>query len=216
MSAAPLRLPLFPLGGAILFPRSHLPLHIFEPRYREMVADVAQSHGLIGMVMLKGDWERDYYANPDVYEVGCAGRITTLARLPDGRYNLILDGVSEFRVVREVREKAYRTAHVQWCPAAPIDLDGATMRGLRELLIRFLGPPAHDLWRSLVEQRGLMGADLINFICFHLDVAPIEKQTLLAALGERAGCLLDILTFQVEERKLGPGGGASGSSGPLQ
>jgi len=209
-------IPLFPLPNFVLFPGVQAPLHIFEPRYREMVADVAQSHGLVGMIMLKGDWERDYYANPDVYEVGCAGRITTLARLPDGRYNLILDGVSEFRVVREVREKAYRTAHVQWCPATPIDLDGATMRSLRELLIQFLGPPAHDLWRSLVEQRGLTGADLINFICFHLDVAPIEKQTLLAALGKRAGCLLDILTFQVEERKLGPGGGATGSSGPLQ
>ncbi len=208
-------IPLFPLPNFELFPGVQAPLHIFEPRYREMVAEVAESHGMIGMIMLKGDWERDYYANPDIYEVGCAGKITTLTRLPDGRFNLLLEGMSEFRIVREFRDRAYRTARVQWCPAAQIDLDAATMAGLRELLISFLGPPAHDLWKSLVEQRGLGGADLINFICFHLDVAPIEKQTLLEARASRAGCLLDILTFQVEERKLGPGG-TSGSSGPLQ
>ncbi len=215
MADLPEIIPLFPLPNFVLFPGVQAPLHIFEPRYREMVAEVAESHGMIGMIMLKGDWERDYYANPDIYEVGCAGKITTLTRLPDGRFNLLLEGMSEFRIVREFRDRAYRTARVQWCPAAQIDLDAATMAGLRELLISFLGPPAHDLWKSLVEQRGLGGADLINFICFHLDVAPIEKQTLLEARASRAGCLLDILTFQVEERKLGPGG-TSGSSGPLQ
>ncbi len=215
MADLPEIIPLFPLPNFVLFPGVQAPLHIFEPRYREMVAEVAESHGMIGMIMLKGDWERDYYANPDVYEVGCAGKITTLARLPDGRFNLLLEGMSEFRVVRELRDRAYRTAQVNWCPTPQIELDAATMAGLRELLISFLGPPAHDLWKSLVEQRGLGGAELINFICFHLDVAPIEKQTLLEARVSRAGCLLDILTFQVEERKLGPGG-TTGSSGPLQ
>lgn len=215
MADLPEIIPLFPLPNFVLFPGVQAPLHIFEPRYREMLGDVAQDHGMIGMIMLKGDWERDYYANPDVYEVRCAGKITTLARLPDGRFNLLLDGVSEFRIIREFRDRPYRTAQVQWCPAPQIELDDAMMAGLRELLVAFLGPPAHDLWRSLVDQRGLKGAELINFICFHLDVAPIEKQTLLEARANRAGCLLDILTFQVEERKLGPGG-APGSSRPLQ
>jgi Lon protease-like protein len=195
-----------------------VPLHIFEPRYRQMVADVATSHRIIGMMMLKGEWERDYHAFPDLYEIGCAGRISDLTRLPDGRFNLVLDGLAEFRVVREVRDRQYRQAEIQWCPAPAekLALDDAAMTALRDLLITYLGEPAREVWRSLVEQRGLRDANLINFICFHLDVTPIEKQTLLEARGARTGCLIDVLTFRLEERKLGPGGGPPGSSGRLQ
>src|SRR5580692_4041569 len=210
-------IPIFPLPNFVVFPSVQVPLHIFEPRYREMIADVADGHGIIGMMMLKGDWERDYHAFPDLYEIGCAGRISNLTELPDGRYNLILNGLAEFRVVREVRERSYRQAEVQWCPAPPeqLALDDQAMADLRELLVAYLGEPAREVWRSIVEQRGLRNADLINFICFHLDVPPIEKQTLLEARGGRTACLIDVLTFKLEERKLGPGG-SSGSSGPVQ
>ena len=210
-------IPVFPLPNFVLFPGVQVPLHIFEPRYREMVADVANAHRIVGMMMLKGEWERDYHAFPDLYEIGCAGRISDLTRLPDGRFNLVLDGLAEFRVVREVRERSYRQAEIQWCPA-PADkltLDAAAMTALRDLLVTYLGEPAREVWRSLVEQRGLRDADLINFICFHLDVTPIEKQTLLEARGTRAACLIDVLTFRLEERKLGPGGPA-GSFGRVQ
>jgi Lon protease-like protein len=210
-------IPLFPLPNFVVFPGVQVPLHIFEPRYREMVADVAEGHGIIGMMMLKDDWERDYDAFPDIYEFGCAGKISNLSRLPDGRCNLILNGLAEFRVVRELRDRSFRQAQVQWCPApaAELVLDPVAMDGLRDLLVTFLGEPAREVWRSLVEQRGLRDAELINFICFHLDVSPIEKQTLLEARGGRAGCLLDVLTFKLEERKLGPAGSA-GSSSPVQ
>jgi Lon protease-like protein len=210
-------IPIFPLPNFVLFPGVKVPLHIFEPRYREMVAEVSHSHGLIGMMMLKGDWERDYYGSPDVYQIGCAGKINALVQLPDGKFNLMLDGVSEFRVVREIRERSFREAQVQWCapPAGKPELDAAAMENLHDLLARFLGQAAQDVWSSLVEQRGLRGAELVNFICFHLDIPPIEKQTLLEAGEARAECLLDVLTFKLEERKLGPteeGGG----SGPVQ
>jgi uncharacterized protein len=210
-------IPLFPLPNFVVFPGVQVPLHIFEPRYREMIADVADRYGIIGMMMLKDDWERDYDAFPDIYEFGCAGKISNLTRLPDGRYNLILDGLAEFRVVREVRERPYRQAQVQWCPAAAAELalDPLAMEGLRDLLVAYLGEPAREVWRSLVEQRGLRNAELINFICFHLDIPPIEKQTLLEARGGRAECLIDVLTFKLEERKLGPAG-SPGSSGPVQ
>jgi uncharacterized protein len=210
-------IPVFPLPNFVLFPGVQVPLHIFEPRYREMVADVATAHRIIGMMMLKGEWERDYHAFPDLYEIGCAGRISDLTKLPDGRFNLVLDGLAEFRVVREVRDRQYRQAEIQWSPtpAEKLALDDAAMTSLRELLITYLGESAREVWRSLVEQRGLRDADLINFICFHLDVTPIEKQTLLEARGARTACLIDVLTFRLEERKLGPGGPA-GSSGRLQ
>jgi Lon protease-like protein len=208
-------IPIFPLPNFVLFPGIKAPLHIFEPRYREMVAEVAHQHGIVGMVMLKGDWEHDYHAYPDIFEIGCAGRITNLARLPDGRFNLTLDGFSEFRVTRELRERAFRQAIVQWQPSPAVALDDQAMENLRELLVRFLGPTALDVWRTLVEHRGLRGSELINFICFHLDVPSLEKQTLLEAGETRADCLLDVLTFKLEERKLGPGG-PSGGSAPVQ
>jgi uncharacterized protein len=211
-------IPLFPLPNFVLFPGLNVPLHIFEPRYREMVGDVAQTHGIIGMMMLKGDWERDYYAYPDIYAIGCAGKIAALSTLPDGRFNLILQGVSEFRVVREIRQRCYRLAEVDWCtvPSATLEFDERAMMTLHQLLVSFLGEAANEVWKSLVEERGLRGAALINSICFHLDIAPIEKQTLLEAGESRGSCLLDVLTFKAEERKLGPGSTGGGRSGPAQ
>ena len=164
MAELPEIIPIFPLPNFVVFPSVQVPLHIFEPRYREMIADVADGHGIIGMMMLKGDWERDYHAFPDLYEIGCAGKISNLTKLPDGRYNLILNGLAEFRVVREVRERSYRQAEVQWCPAPPeqLALDDQAMADLRELLVAYLGEPAREVWRSIVEQRGLRNADQIG------------------------------------------------------
>jgi uncharacterized protein len=211
----PIIIPLFPLPNLVLFPGVRVPLHIFEPRYREMIADVAHGDRIVGMMLLKGEWERDYYAHPDVFEIGCAGRIDELVRLSDGRYNLVLEGVSEFRVVREVRDHSYRRAEVEWCPApaGALDCDFETVEGLREMLFAYLGAPAREAWRTLVEERGLAGAELINFLCFHLDVSPLEKQTMLEALADRIDCLMDVLSFRLEERKLGPPGGG-GRGGP--
>ncbi len=212
MAKLPNIIPLFPLPNLVLFPEVAVPLHIFEPRYREMVADVSQAHGIIGMVLLKAEWEREYYAHPDIYQMGCAGQITASAKLADGNYNLVLNGTSEFRVIREIRDRSYRQAEVEWCPVEPgaLDLDAEALEGLRELLFSYLGDTAPAAWRSLMEQQGLGGADLVNFLCFHLDLPPIEKQTMLEARDGRVDCLFDILTFKLEERKLGPGpqGGA--------
>jgi Lon protease-like protein len=205
-------IPLFPLPNLVLFPGVRVPLHIFEPRYREMIAGVADRERVIGMMLLKGDRPADYHAYPDIFEIGCAGRVNELVRLPDGRYNLVLEGFAEFRVLREIRERSYRQAEVQWCPVEPesLECDVETFEGLREMLFSYLGPPAQEAWRMLVEQRGLHGADLINFLCFHLDLAPIEKQTMLEALSDRVESLLDVLAFRLEERKLGSGGPRGG------
>ena len=105
----PLTIPIFPLPGAILFPRSQLPLHIFEPRYREMVRDAMDGAGQIGMIQplsLEGD-------KPPLYEVGCVGDIVGVEELDDGRFNIVLHGANRFRLVREVgAETAYRCARV--------------------------------------------------------------------------------------------------------
>lgn len=212
MAELPTIIPIFPLPNLVLFPGLSVPLHIFEPRYREMIADVADRHGIIGMALLKGEWQADYHAFPDIFEVGCAGKIGGLVKLADGRYNLVLEGREEFRVVREIRDRAYRQAQVNWCPVGPgkLDCDAETMDALREMLFSYLGKAAQEAWRSIVEQRGLRGAELVNFLCFHLDITPLEKQTLLEALADRVDCLLDVLTFKLEERKRGPAGTGGG------
>ena len=94
-------LPLFPLPNVVLFPNVFLPLHIFEPRYREMVADALAGDRLIGMVLLRPGWEHDYEGRPPVYPIGCSGVITHVERLPDGRYNIVLRGLERFRIVEE-------------------------------------------------------------------------------------------------------------------
>ena len=95
--AAPLRIPVFPLAGALLFPRTQLPLHIFEPRYRAMVRDALAGDRLIGMIQ-----PRDSHEPPALYRIGCLGRIEAAEELEDGRFNIVLEGLSRFRIVQEV------------------------------------------------------------------------------------------------------------------
>ena len=103
-------LPLFPLPNVVLFPNVFLPLHIFEPRYREMVADALAGDRLIGMVLLRPGWEHDYEGRPPVYPIGCSGVITHVERLADGRYNIVLRGLERFRIVEEDHARRYRRA----------------------------------------------------------------------------------------------------------
>jgi Lon protease-like protein len=91
-----LRVPIFPLAGAVLFPRAQLPLHIFEPRYRAMVRDALAGDQQIAMVQ-----PRDSGEPPGLFEVGCIGRIVGSEELDDGRFNIVLEGVSRFRIAGE-------------------------------------------------------------------------------------------------------------------
>src|SRR5688572_12253917 len=116
-------LPIFPLPNVVLFPNVFLPLHIFEARYREMVADALASDRLIGMTLLRPGWERDYEGRPPVYAIGCSGVITHVERLPDGRYNLVLRGLERFRIVEEDSAKAYRRAAIEPLIERPLETD---------------------------------------------------------------------------------------------
>jgi Lon protease-like protein len=100
---ATLRIPIFPLAGAVLFPRAQLPLHIFEPRYRAMVRDALAGDQLIGMVQPRPGPESDpaLAERPPVFDIGCLGRITGSEALDDGRFNIVLEGLGRFRIARE-------------------------------------------------------------------------------------------------------------------
>jgi Lon protease-like protein len=95
------RLSVFPLPGALLFPEMHLPLHIFEPRYRAMVSDAMARDRRIGMIQPRPGAER-HEDSPPLFEIGCVGRIAEVEALDDGRYNLVLEGVALFRIAREL------------------------------------------------------------------------------------------------------------------
>ena len=96
MSPSARRLSIFPLGRAILFPRMHLPLHIFEPRYRSLISDAMARDQRIGMIQPRSTDDPS-----DLFEIGCIGRIMDIQAMEDGRYNIVLEGESRFRMVGE-------------------------------------------------------------------------------------------------------------------
>jgi len=109
----PPTIPIFPLPNVVLFPNVFLPLHIFEPRYREMVADALAGDRIIGMALLRPGWESDYEGRPPVYSIGCAGLITFSEQHSDGRYNIVLRGLEKFRITGEDHSHSYRVAEVE-------------------------------------------------------------------------------------------------------
>ena len=112
---------LFPLPNVVLFPQVMLPLHVFEPRYRRLTADALAGDRLITMALLRPGWEADYHGRPAVYSAGCAGRLERCEPLEDGRFNILLRGLSRFRVVEEHAGEPYRLATVEVLSDEPGD-----------------------------------------------------------------------------------------------
>jgi uncharacterized protein len=191
-------IPIFPLPNVVLFPDVPLPLHIFEPRYREMVRDALAGSGLIGMVLLRGEWEEDYHAAPDVYRTGCVGRIVETTPLPDGKFNIVLAGVREFTIVSEQRERMYRQATVEWREPESQSLPAGLRARLIHMIERYVGRSGDDLARELLGDARLDDQTLVNFFAFWLDFGVVEKQCLLEARGsDRAHRLLEVLEFHL-------------------
>lgn len=112
---------LFPLPNVVLFPRAVLPLHIFEDRYRAMTADVLDSSGHLAMALLKPGWEKNYHGRAEIEEIVCIGKILTHEKLPDGKYNFLLQGHTRARITREHDNHPYRIAHLEALEENPID-----------------------------------------------------------------------------------------------
>ncbi len=213
MGAKPARIPLFPLAGAILLPRAQLPLHIFEPRYRDMVRDALAGPGRIGMIQPRPAPGEGEAAEPaQLFHTGCLGEIVAAEELDDGRFNIVLHGSSRFRLIAE-RDlgTAYRQADVDL--AAFDDSDP---------------PPLHLVQRAEVEREARRFGDalglavdwnavgqlddemLVNAIA---QVAPFDvgaKQALLEepTLAGRADLVVQLMQFQ----RLAPGGADVGQT----
>jgi Lon protease-like protein len=194
----PPAIPIFPLPNVVLFPNVFLPLHIFEPRYRQMVDAALNGDRIIGMVLLRPGWERDYEGRPPVYPIGCAGVITHAERLPDGRFNIVLRGMEKFRVTGEDTGHPYRLADVVAVPEPLADTVRAEIRGERRRLEALLVPQPEGSPDAKVPS-SMPDEDLVNALAQYLEFEPVEKQALLERDGVLARCrsLIELLEMKV-------------------
>jgi uncharacterized protein len=199
----PTRLPVFPLPNVVFFPRTYLPLHIFEPRYRRMVADAGVGSRCIAMALLKEGWESDYYGNPEIYSTLCVGRIISMHPLSDGRSNILLQGLERGVLQEEHFEKPYREATIRLKPKLPEEgLSEGVRRALIEVLSRYL--QTRDdcaAWQGFFRE-DVSDEVLVNTLSTYLECTPLEKQFLLEADGllQRARRLNDLIQFMLHDR----------------
>jgi Lon protease-like protein len=199
----PPTIPVFPLPNVVLFPTVSLPLHIFEPRYREMVADALEGDRIIGMALLCPGWEGSYDGRPPIYPLGCAGLITHAERLSDGRYNIVLRGLEKFRVVREHEHRSYRTADVDPIMETLSDSDRDLVRLERGRLEALLVPQPAGRGVDRKMPTAMSDEDLVNALAQYLELEIVEKQALLERDGLVARCrsLIDLLEMKVMVRR---------------
>ncbi|WP_440672497.1 LON peptidase substrate-binding domain-containing protein [Candidatus Pelagibacter sp. HIMB1715] len=180
MKNLPAELPVFPLSNFIIFPKTSVPLNIFEPRYIDMVNDSMKSNKLIGMIQPKKS--SDQHGVPELYQVGCVGKITSFRETEDGRYLIELKGISRFKNIKEIQsEKKYRILKVNYDNFAR-DLD----ERIEELKFSDLELIFKDL-KSLFEKKGF----IINW-------KALEKQS----LDETINALAMASPFTLEEKQI--------------
>jgi Lon protease-like protein len=192
-------IPIFPLPTVVLFPNVFLPLHIFEPRYRQMVTDALSGDRIIGMTLLRSAAETGDAQAP-VYDIGCSGVITHVERLADGRFNLILRGVEKFRILGEedpAPGQPYRKALVAGVDETVADEDRDPLAVERQRLETRLAPLFERARAESFLPQTMPDADLVNALAQYLEFEPLERQALLEQPGPLARCrammeLLDV------------------------
>lgn len=196
-------LPVFPLTGMLLLPGTILPLHIFEPRYRNLVEDALQGDAVFGMIQpfVAQQDNRPLHGaekeRPELYRVGCAGHIERWEKLPDGRYVIQLRGVNRFRSEQEMPLlRGYRRMRANYSAFPDFSAEQG-WRCDRDAVIEALARYAtvHGLELELDQVRRLADVELINLLGVALPFHPAEKQALLEApsLKDRETVLLDLL-----------------------
>ncbi len=198
----PSELPIFPLSGALLLPWGRLPLNIFEPRHLNMTLDSLRSGRLIGMIQpdvdkakIQSDTQKP---EPAIYNVGCAGRVTSFEETEDGRLLIVLRGLIRFRVEQEIEGRlGYRRVRPRYEPFKS-DLDApAGVKFDRTMILAHLKPylEAQHVPISADVIKGLSDATLVNSLCMICPFDPREKQALLecADIDARAETLAKLL-----------------------
>ena len=202
---------LFPLPNLVMFPHVVQPLHIFEPRYREMLQDALADDQLLAMSLLAPGWEAVYDGRPPVESVVCLGRVLSHTRLEDGSSNLLLLGQHRAEIVRELPpQRSFREADVQLLCDDYESLSDASSQALRRDMLQYFRRllPAGQAAQEHYEQ--LRGNDvplgmLTDVVSFTLQLSLAEKQTLLAEsnVQQRAALLLEHLDSILKSRHEG-------------
>jgi uncharacterized protein len=189
-------LPLFPLPNLVFFPKTRLPLHVFEPRYRQMVTDALQGEKRFGIVLLRPGWETEYFGAPAIHQCGTLGTIEQAVSLDDGRFNLLVHGDVRFRVLSEVAGEPYRTARVVATPETSRTPEDAYAQRewLAELARTYLKFLPDQMSVPEIETVGL--DSLTNALIMSLNLEVEEKQRLLeiddvVTRAERVGADLE-------------------------
>jgi len=198
-----LKLPIFPLPNIVFFPKILLPLHIFEARYRKMVADVLAGEQRIGMVLLQESGEKEEHGKVAVFPVGCVGKMEAHERVEQGRYNILLRGLSRFEIIDFVQEQPYRIARVRLLSDIPLAMEMAEQIRERN---RFLDLFEHylaevmgvELEKDMLERTGSLET-VINQVAATLDIPAMDKQVLLqiAAISDRYAKLRTIMDMRL-------------------
>ncbi len=171
------RIPLFPLPGVVLLPGALLPLHIFEPRYRAMVAEALAGEGTIGMAMIREGSELAG-PTPEIHPMGGAGRIVESEELPDGRYNIVLEGQFRYRVLAESPPAPYRVADVEELPPIPFPSAEQALTAAARLRLLF-AKVAREMAMSPLPVGDLDAERLASEIALRLRLDPAELQAFL-------------------------------------
>jgi Lon protease-like protein len=178
---------LFPLPNLVLFPHVVQPLHIFEPRYAELVTDALAEDRLIASVLLKPGWEELYAGKPPVHRVACLGKVIAEQKLPDGRFNILLRGMKRLRLKREKdSDKMYRIVHADMLddnPPEAVELSKELRKHLAESLLPRFKPAGGSLdqIKGLFQSEMPLGS-LCDVLSFALPFPSEMKQSLLEQL----------------------------------
>ena len=192
-------IPIFPLPNAVLFPRTLLPLHIFEPRYKQMVGDALEGNRQIGMVLFQPGWEGGDHGSLEVFDTGGSGVITEYKSLEEGRYNILLTGRHRFRIMEFIQERPYRVARVQLLKeVVPSDREANEIATALALSFNELNLESVSSEMNLGLLEKLDFPTLVNSICSSLSLSIYDKQQLLEMdnLKTRAHTILDVLKQQ--------------------
>ena len=175
-------IPLFPLPSIVFFPRTVLPLHMFEERYRALARDASEGEGLIAMALLRPGWVKDYEGHPAFHTLGTVGRIHDLEALPDGRFNLTLHALDRADYDELPSDDLYRVVRVRPRPEADAREDAELAGTKLDLLAthqHLLGEIAGEASRNAILNDRLPLCDAVNRCCAMLPVDPEVRQSLL-------------------------------------
>ncbi len=210
-------LPIFPLTGVLLLPRGRLPLNIFEPRYLSMIEDALGQGRVIGMIQPAEAGSESKYENPEVYKIGCVGRMISFAESGDGRFLITLAGVNRFRIASELPlNRGYRRVRAAYDAFVGDRAEESGRIADRERLLAavrdfFKVKEIKAEWKPITEATDEALVTTLSMVC---PFDPREKQALLECNGLRARA--ELLTVIMELAVRGANSESTGSNTRLQ